>query len=389
MVTGAPGPGPPRQCPSIVTAHPAATHVRMTRYAPCLDGRGPMPRRQPHRDVADRFRYFLHAAELTREAFIDRIDGAITAASLFSILNGSRRPSRPLAALIERTWGFRADFLLHGDGGMWLASGPAAPEATSAPLPRAEALSPREQEVIAFMRASVENARALESELTRARVWARLFGRTIDLLRQLDACGMSRSESDVRIYPLFVKLVYDECRTMAHEYEQLVSLLQERRVHKLVDGFLHHFVERVPREILTGEERNRLQAMLAPVVKHRRQRLQALERSLTAVNETIDNLCRLGSFEDLIERESSAAGRRRRLSGRLLEKVAAPDRDEVRKILSELEPETDSQVAYWARLQRLVRDLMGDITTETRTVEAQTTEQLRAKRLAAVDPLTP
>src|SRR5262249_26771208 len=70
-------------------------------------------------DVAVRFRYFLEQASLTREEFVAATDGAITARSLYAVLSGARRPSRALAVLIERTWGFRADFLLHGTGEMW------------------------------------------------------------------------------------------------------------------------------------------------------------------------------------------------------------------------------------------------------------------------------
>src|SRR5688572_12402740 len=59
--------------------------------------------------TAERFRYFLHTRGLSREAFVAGVDGAVAEKTLYALLDGSRRPSRALAVLIERTWGFRAD----------------------------------------------------------------------------------------------------------------------------------------------------------------------------------------------------------------------------------------------------------------------------------------
>src|SRR5213076_2843427 len=140
-----------------------------------------------------RFRYFLRARGLSREDFVAAVDGAITAKSLFSVMSGARRPSRALAVLMERTWGFRAEFLLEGRGPMWRA----APARSGG-----SGLAPQEEAVVAFMRRSVENARTMERELARAESWERLFARAMALIEELEACAASSDAGDRAIYPL-------------------------------------------------------------------------------------------------------------------------------------------------------------------------------------------
>src|SRR5262249_28507501 len=177
-------------------------------------------RPNPHAAVAERFRYFLEATELSREDFVAKVGGAITPRSLFSILSGARQPSRALALLVEKTWGYRADFLLEGKGEMW-----------TSPSRGQASLSPLEQEGLAFMRRSVENAGEMQRALDNARIWERLFARTLGMLRELEACAAS--EEQRVLYPAFAKLVYEDSRFLADKFEQLLALLHRRRVHRL------------------------------------------------------------------------------------------------------------------------------------------------------------
>ena len=72
-----------------------------------------------HQAVARRFAELLEHLEMDRAQFVAALDDAVSERSLYSILNGHRRPSRSLAVLIERSWGFRAEYLLHGQGPTW------------------------------------------------------------------------------------------------------------------------------------------------------------------------------------------------------------------------------------------------------------------------------
>jgi hypothetical protein len=121
-----------------------------------------MSSRHPHLDVADRFRTLLEGTGLTREGFVAALDGAVSARSLYAVLCGARRPSRSLALLIERTWGFRASYLLDGESPAWTRAESIGPGVVAVELSQAESA------VIKFMRTSVENSRTLLAELDHA-----------------------------------------------------------------------------------------------------------------------------------------------------------------------------------------------------------------------------
>lgn len=339
---------------------------------------------RPHRDVADRLRFFLNSVGLSPEQFVSAIDGAIARRSLYSVLSGARRPSRALAVLIERTWGLRAEYLLAGRGEPW------TPAQSLGPGMVALELSEDEASVISFMRRSAENARTLVAELEQARAWSRLFASSLELVRELDACGASESPEDRRIYPFLVKIVYQHCRFMADQYEQLVTLMHRRRVSKLSDGYLQRFLDELPREALPREEQEALRGALTPVFERRRRKLQALEQSIARVHATIDNLCSLGSFAERarmhyrqprIQHRMEALGRLSRLAeGRL--------QDELRALLNAIEADADPSASYSRRLRRLLRDVAESAEQDFPVVETQSVEKLREYYDALLDPLT-
>jgi hypothetical protein len=344
-----------------------------------------LPPTHPHQDVAARFRYFLLSVGLGREEFAAATDNAIDPRSLFPILNGTRRPSRALAVLIERTWGFRADYLLEGEGEMWLRPEPVIAAGGG------EGLSRPESRVLGFMRRSVSHARAIESQLEQASAWSRLFERLLEIARELDACGRSDSASNLLIYPLFAKLVYRDCIFMAEKYEQLMTLLHRRRIHLLTDHFIRHFVEGVPRETLPAAEVQKLEAMLRPVVEHRREALKALEESLAALRSTVENICKLGSVAELVHghERRSPLELQRELVERLVESAPEELRGAARGLVSSLRSDVDPRAMYWKRLQRLLRDLLNEVdAVRPAPVETLSPEELRARYDALLEPLT-
>jgi hypothetical protein len=339
----------------------------------------------PHAEVAARFRYFLEAKGLSREAFVDAVDHAVTARSLFSVLSGARQPSRALAVLMERTWGFRADFLLAGEGAMWTRKeGPAAP-----------ALAPLEDEMLTFTRRSVDNARAMKRALDDARLWERLYARTTTMLRELEACAADPAQAPV--YPAFAKLVYEECQLIADRFGQLVLLLHRRRVHRLTDMFLARYVDEQPRTMLQKSEAAELSVMLAPVLERRGARLRALEESIAGLRTTLENVCALGSpLPMLLERSTvRQAGRRHDAIARIEAATARgakgsrlPPRvaRELDVALAALKA-SDAAPTLAAQVKRMARDLLRELEIEIPIVPPQSRAELRALHEAIIDPL--
>jgi hypothetical protein len=342
--------------------------------------------------VAERFRYFLEAQQLDREGFVAGVDGAVSAKSLFSILSGARRPSRALAVLIERTWGFRAAFLLEGRGPMWRAGGAHHGDADG----DAETvhLSPAERAVVAFMRRSVENARTLERERERAELWERLFARTMALIGELEACGASSDPGDRAVYPLFVKLVYEEAQFAATRYAQLGALHIRRRVHRLTDRYLERYLDEVPRPMLSADEHAALVRTLTPVQARRRRALRALDESIAALTTTLRNLVTLGSPRALLEataQRHGAAEHAARLEALLAAIPAGTLPRALKRELGAAAAEASEAArrapAPGERLQRLARDLLAGLEVDA-AVASQSVEELRALHHATVAPLT-
>ncbi len=344
--------------------------------------------RRPHAAVAERFRFFLESAGLSREAFVEAVEGAITARSLFSVLAGTRQPSRALALLIERIWGFRAAFLLEGSGAMWTE-----PRDTARTR-----LSPAEQQLVDFSRSSVENARALSRALEQARLWERLFARTSGLLRELEACGGSPDPADRLLYPLFAKLVYEECQLIAARFEQLESLQHRRRVHALTTAFTERFVRDVPGASLAPEEARELGAMLEPVMQRRRERARQLDEAISGLRATLENICELGSPKPLLMEQS---GHRRaeqqraalaRLEASLAERLDARDaapaaRRAIARELSALRQSLEEAPGFWPLFKQLVEGLLLEVEPELLNAPPQSTEELTALHRRIIEPL--
>ena len=179
-----------------------------------------------HPDVAERFRYLLDAIELDRAGFVAAVDGAVSEQTLYSLLNGHRRPSRALAVLIERTWGFRADYLLNGEGAAWSA------------LETTEADQPDQLAVLEVLSRSPELARTLRRDLDDAVLWSDLWQRARAMLE-----GMEEVSTKLPT-PEFAELARDaftECVWLSDRFEELVTRKLRRRGVHLVNAFLHHF----------------------------------------------------------------------------------------------------------------------------------------------------
>lgn len=345
---------------------------------------------RPHAAVAERFRFFLESTGLGREEFVAAVDGAITARSLFAVLAGTRQPSRALALLVERIFGFRAAFLLEGRGAMWTE-----PRDAKGTEPRDAArarLSPAEQALVEFSRASVENARALARALEQARLWERLFARTTRLLAELEACGGSNDAAERLLYPLFAKLVYEECQLVAARFEQLESLHHKRRVHALTTAFTQRFVKEVPRPHLDAAEARELDGMLAPVLERRRERARLLDAAIRGLRGTLSNLCELGSPKPLIEEHSHRRQlRAQRAALSALEQgiAALPrgDRGALRPALSRLHATLDAEPRFWPLFQQLVEGLLLEVEPEVMHLPAQSVAELEALHRRIVAPL--
>jgi hypothetical protein len=286
---------------------------------------------------------------------------------------------------MERTWGFRADFLLDGAGEMWTKPPAVAPALD-------EHLSPAEVAVLGFVRSSVGAARSLENRLDEARIWNRLFASLLESARDLDTCGRSSSEDELLAYPVCARLLYEHCVQMATCFEQYTSLRHRQRVHRLTDRFLRYFVNELPRRVLDGPDRETLDVMLKPVLEHRRQSLRSLGESIRNLELTLENLASLGpKREDVMRRDDGESTRRRReLLERLAENAPEDLRAEALGLVAELESESDLANTYWTRLQRLLRDLLEDVAeAPSPMIEAQSIDDLRARRRALLEPLTP
>lgn len=304
-----------------------------------------MARKQPHRAVADRFRFFLSAAGLTKEQFVLGLDGAVSAPSLFAVLSGSRRPSRAVAVLIERTWGFRAEFLLRGRGEMWTT---VVAVASPSSAPARGQLSAQEDEVVEFMRSSIENQRTMQRQLEHARYWSLCFRRVVQHLRDLDALGASGSAADAAVYAPFVKVVLDDYQLMLETHERLIALLDRRRAHRLLDRFVQYYLIRLPRDFLTPGQFARLEPALEQIAKQRRESLRALEDAIARDGATVANLSGMPPLSGLMETRASAVDAR-------LEGGRRPRRG-TRAAPPEPAPEPGEHVAE--QMRRLMRDLV-------------------------------
>jgi hypothetical protein len=328
-----------------------------------------------HEGVAERFRYFLEARGLSREAFVAAVDGAVTAKTLYTLLDGTRRPSRALAVLIERTWGFRAEFLLAGEGAMWTR---VRPEQGGGSF----TLGDGEARLIACMRRSLDNARELEECLERTELWEQLFSHVRVLLAELEVTSQSDDPTLRARYPAFVRLVYDECLLLAEQFARLTTLAHRRRVHRLVDRYLKRFVMQLGATQLGARQRRELSALLAPVDEQREQLLSALSDSMQALRLTLTRVSELGSPAALFGERERNVRRHLQVAEQLRKLAETTDGASARtlhKLARELGPSERDQLGRGLSrmLSGLLSELDGSIARETPLSVAELMERRR------------
>lgn len=237
----------------------------------------------PHADVAERFAFLLEAVDLDREGFAAAVDGAVTPRSLYAILAGDRRPSRALAVLVERTFGFRADHLLHGSGPMWARS--------EGQPPQSGGVSPTEERLLAFGRRSVENARVLADEVDRAEAWERMWQRALALLTDLERLA----RDDPAGYPAAAAATLHACWAMAEAFSAWTDAQERRRVVGLTGLFVRRFLVQVPGElakrgVLSPEDSRHLQRHAAELLDELAADAENLEERVRRAEERISRL---------------------------------------------------------------------------------------------------
>ncbi len=338
----------------------------------------------PHEDVAQRFRQFLDAVGLSRTEFAKAVDGAIEARSLFSVLNGHRRPSRALAVLIERSWGFRAEFLLEGQGEAWTKPAYEAPSIGGA------ALAPGEAAVVDFMRTSADNARAMELQLEQAWAWWRGVQQLGRSTAPLEACETDASEADLQRYPLLLRLVVEQLRLLSERQEEVLRLQHRDRASQMLEDLLLRFGREIPSGLLNDAERARLEAVIEPTLSRVREQRAGLLESL---DRTRTSLAALHEMGDLQERVAAGHGpslhsRHRDLLAQLAEQGPSELRDEAARLAADLERERDPTRALATRLLRVI-DALHDELRESNPIvtDATSVEALQARYEGLLEPL--
>jgi hypothetical protein len=309
--------------------------------------------------VAERFRYLLETRGLSRPDFVAALDGAVSEKTLYALLDGTRRPGRALAVLIERTFGFRAEFLLEGTGAMWARK---AGERESGHAPE---LSPVEARVIAFMRRSVDNARELEENLERAELWELLFAHTVSMLRELEACLESEDTAVRARYPAFVRLAYDECMFAAEVFSRYVGLYHKKRVHRLTDRFVRRFVLHLGAGSLSTARREQLLDLFAPVRRQRAEVFSALEASIVALRLSLTRVVELGSPVPLLSEEDQAQRGNERIAQELTElagdrALTQAQRKRLKRLSEELSVDS-ARDTFARRMQRMAFGLVSEL----------------------------
>ena len=187
-----------------------------------------------HQAVARRFAELLEHLEMDRAEFVAAVDEAVTERSLYSILNGHRRPSRSLAVLIERTWGFRADYLLHGANPAWIA----ADERRTGRTRSDDEVAIRE-----MLAGAPELARTLRRDLDDSVLWTDLWQRTNRMLEGIRATAAGSpplSPADR------TRIAFDECISVADAFAELASARYQRRTLHLVASFVARALADLP-----------------------------------------------------------------------------------------------------------------------------------------------
>jgi len=218
-----------------------------------------------HPDVAERFRYLLESLGLDRAGFVAAVDGAVSEQTLYSLLNGHRRPSKALAVLVERTWGFRADYLLHGEGPTWLPARVRGGEAQH---------TPDELAVLDVLSRSPQLARTLRRDLDDAVLWSDLWERTQSVLDELAALSKENPPGN---FGELAREAFTESIWLSDRFEELMTRKLRRRGVHLVSAFLAHC------EVCLGPDAsNLLPETLHSASAKREKQLSASEKALRA-----------------------------------------------------------------------------------------------------------
>jgi hypothetical protein len=210
-----------------------------------------------HVAVARRFAELLDSLDLSRSGFVAAVDEAVSERTLYSILNGNRRPSRSLAVLIERTWGFRADYLLHGEEPVWLRAGTEAPDTLSAD----------EAAVLAMMSESPELARTLRRDLDDSALWTALWERTTRMLQGL----VDDSDSSSLNPAARARIAFSECLSVADAFGELNATRYQRRLLHLVVSFIDRALQSLLDDPESGLDADVFRALLAEAETAREQ----------------------------------------------------------------------------------------------------------------------
>lgn len=236
-----------------------------------------------HHQVAERFRYFLKARQLEKKQFLEGIDHAITASSLFSILNGNRKPSRALAVLIEKTWGFRAEFLLQGEGEMWCLPAES----------RHSELSKEEAAVVQYMRQSVANAHEIALSKQMSELWTHLYRRTQKVLAELEEIAKNANGEHRIKYPLLAQVAFAESQLISDIYGRYKKLFHQKRTHHLTTLFIRRYLLEYPRSLMSYEDWSSLNEIIQPTLDKRKIEEELLETSIQNLKDTLLNVANL------------------------------------------------------------------------------------------------
>jgi len=222
-----------------------------------------------HQAVARRFAELLEHLDLSRAEFVAAVDEAVSERSLYSILNGHRRPSRSLAVLIERTWGFRADYLLNGQGPAWAV----ADENGQPQLP-----SDDEAAILAMLAGSPELARTLRRDLDDSVLWTGLWERTTRMLE-----GIGREADSGPLSPADrTRIAFNECMSVTDAFGELANARYQRRTLHLVASFVARALEDLSADFDAGMESATLNGLLAEA-ESVRERLAEKEQAIRAL----------------------------------------------------------------------------------------------------------
>lgn len=323
-----------------------------------------------HSDIAERLRHLLEARGLTRDAFLASIQHAVSPSTLFSLLNGHRRPSGSLASLIEQVHGFRARYLLNGEAPMWVAVEERA-------VAGGWTLSTEEQEVIRFMRTSHHHARELRQNLQQARLWTDLYARIEEVLAELAGLAHSADEGMRRRYPLMSRLALEECQWHAGQYDAYIRAVHARRVQWLTTRFIERFLREMPRELLPAAEFATVEAMLAPLLVQREREAAVLADNAANLEANLAALARLGLPDAHVE-----SALRHRPPGRLAQELAGLQQA-VARAAPALREALDRCLAlagpHWPGLPEVVKELLPHLSLSgVSPVPARSLEELEA-----------